>query len=376
MGGAQGNTLHTVRHLDKSRFDAELWAGQGAYWDSAAESDIGKEGRLHFFRHLVRPVHPLFDYFAYRDLKKRLLQTKPAIVHTHSSKAGILGRLAAFAANVPIVIHTFHGFGFNDRQNSVVFWFYVWLERLAARRTTALVFVSRSNMETARQLKIGDPMKYSLIRSGIPVEAVRKEAAAADKEAVRRELGIPAKAPLVTTIGPFKPQKNLPDFIKAARLIHEEMTDAHFLLVGDGALRPELQQQIHALGLEDVFHLPGWRRDIPNVLAATSVFGLTSLWEGLPRSMVEAMVAGIPVVCYDTDGVRDLLGQGGGVLIPQGKVETFARETLALLRDAGKREKTARLAKDLIGRDFDIDDMVRRQENLYADLLKATPSAY
>jgi glycosyltransferase involved in cell wall biosynthesis len=371
MGGAQGNTLHTVRQLDKTAFDAQLWAGPGAYWDSAAESDLGKQGRLRFFKNLVRPINPLADVRAFFDLRKALDDEKPAILHTHSSKAGILGRLAA--RHVPIVIHTFHGFGFNDHQNPLVFWMYVWLERWAATRSTALVFVSKSNMETARQLKIGDPRRYHLIRSGIPIEAIRQKATAANRDAVRRELGIPSNAPLVTTIGPFKPQKNLTDFIRAARLIHEEIPNAHFLLVGDGSLRPDLEHLIRQLGLDDVFHLPGWRQDIADVLAATTVFGLTSLWEGLPRSMLEAMVAGVPAICYDTDGVRDLLGQGGGVLIPQGKVETFAREMVALLQDPTKREKFARAAKDLIGRDFDIDDMVRRQETLYGDLLRSTP---
>jgi glycosyltransferase involved in cell wall biosynthesis len=371
MGGAQGNTLHTVRQLDKTAFDAQLWAGPGAYWDSAAESDLGKQGRLRFFKNLVRPINPLADVRAFFDLRKALDDEKPAILHTHSSKAGILGRLAA--RHVPIVIHTFHGFGFNDHQNPLVFWMYVWLERWAATRSTALVFVSKSNMETARQLKIGDPSRYHLIRSGIPIEAIRQKATAANRDAVRRELGIPSNAPLVTTIGPFKPQKNLTDFIRAARLIHEEIPNAHFLLVGDGSLRPDLEHLIRQLGLDDVFHLPGWRQDIADVLAATTVFGLTSLWEGLPRSMLEAMVAGVPAICYDTDGVRDLLGQGGGVLIPQGKVETFAREMVALLQDPTKREKFARAAKDLIGRDFDIDDMVRRQETLYGDLLRSTP---
>jgi hypothetical protein len=148
MGGAQGNTLHTVRTLDSTRFAAELWAGPGAYWDGAAETDLGKEGRLRFFKHLVRPVNPIFDLIAFFDLRKALNETKPAILHTHSSKAGIIGRFAA--QNIPVVIHTFHGFGFNDRQNPIVFWFYVWLERWAAKRTHALVFVSRSNMETAQ----------------------------------------------------------------------------------------------------------------------------------------------------------------------------------------------------------------------------------
>lgn len=362
LGGAQGNTLYTVRHLDPDLFETTLWAGPGAYWDQAAKSDLGKLGRLRFFNRLVRPINPLYDFIVIFDLWRAFRSEKPTIVHTHSSKAGILGRLAAHLAGVPIIIHTFHGFGFNDQQNFLVRGLFIWLEKWVAQYSTALIFVSKPNQETATQLKIGDPSKYHLIRSGIPIEAILRRASAADRNEVRRSLGIPNAAPLVTSIGPFKPQKNLGDFIRAAHVIHNELPGAHFLVVGDGAERTFLENQIKEAGLNEVFHLPGWREDIPEILAASSIFVLSSLWEGLPRSLVEALLVGLPAVCYDTDGIRDVLPDEE-CLVKQGDFALLAQKAIALL----KQPKNT--GKDLIDDDFDIDKMVTQQADLYQTLL-------
>jgi glycosyltransferase involved in cell wall biosynthesis len=370
LGGAQGNTIHTVRHLDASRYDARLWCGKGAYWDQDVEKDLGAAGRLRFFPNLVRPVNPLKDFLAIFDLARALKAEKPDILHTHSSKAGILGRIAARMAGVPVVVHTFHGFGFNDRQPPSVKKAYVALERWTARFADALVFVSIANREEARRLGIGQDKQYRLIRSGVDLEKLASVRARVDRADVRRRLGAPEGARLVTTLSAFKPQKNLADFIDLAARVGANVPDAHFVLIGDGEQRGDLTRLAREKGIQDRVSMPGWRRDAGEILAGSDVFVLTSLWEGLPRALVEAGALGIPSLCYDTDGVRDLLTPEAGELVPQGDVSALADGVERLLRDVFYAQAMADGQSSRITGDFDIYAMVRQQEKLYGQLME------
>ena len=367
LGGAQGNTIHTVRSLDPNRFDAHLWCGRGGYWDSDVEADLGKQGRLAFIANLVRPVRPLSDVLAVIELYRRLRSERPDILHTHSSKAGILGRIAARLAGVPIVVHTFHGFGFNDRQSFLVRRLYVALERWTARFSSRLVFVSDSNWKEAERRKIGDPARYTLIRSGVPLQRLAQIKLSADRIGVRADLRLPADARIVVTISAFKPQKNLTDFLELADRVAQERNDAYFVLIGDGELRPLLERQIGELKLNARTRLPGWVKEPARILAAADVFVLTSLWEGLPRALVESMALGVPAVCYRADGVADLLSQEDEIR-PRGDLDGLAASVLRLLRDPDAARKMAASQGSRITRDYDIVEMVRQQEMLYLDL--------
>jgi len=368
LGGAQGNTIHTVTHLNPGRFDVHLWSGKGAYFDKEVESRV-KSTNLKFFTHLVRQISPIRDFLAFLGLFYELKRLKPLILHTHSSKAGILGRFAGWMARVPVIIHTFHGFGFNPYQKSWARFLFVFLERLTARFSTALIFVSKSNMENAKKLKIGDERQYHLIRSGVPIPDIRHSGTSSDRRRVRKELGLENSQSVVTTIGAFKPQKNLLDFIELAGKIRTSINNAVFLVIGDGKMRPEIERKISDLNLQKYVHLLGWRRDIPRLLATSDVFVLTSLWEGLPRALVEAMILGVPSLCYATDGVSDMLHGRSDLVATPGDVNGLARLIVGLLQDHGKYEDVSKFVKNQIGDEFDIDKMVTRQQDLYEDLI-------
>lgn len=372
LGGAQGNTLHTVNHLDPQHFEAHLWCGRGAYWDAEATKLLSSSGRLHFFSRLVRPIHPLFDLWVIFDLWRELRRLKPQIIHTHSSKAGIVGRIAAHLAGVPIIIHTFHGFGFNDQQSALIRRIFVALERFCARFSHRLIFVSHSNWNTAKQLGIGNESSYVMIRSGIPLNALKGENPAKARPDVRKEFSFPPNCPLVVTVGAFKPQKNLSDFLILASKTPN--TETRFLIVGDGDLRSSLERKARELGVDGRVAMPGWRTDVGRLLSAADIFVLTSLWEGLPRALAEAMALGLPCVCYDTDGVRDLLG-GTTRLIAQGDVDNLASQVNALLANPQKRESIGQKNQASIREEFDIDRMVRQQEILYNELLSRSHPA-
>lgn len=363
LGGAQQNTLHTVRHLDRRTFAPVLVCGRGGRLDVEA---TGVAAPLYFISGLRRPIHPFTDLLAVYQLWRLFRKLSPDIVHTHSSKAGIVGRWAAWLARVPLRIHTFHGFGFHPGQNVFLRAALVAVERWSARISTALIVVSRANREEALARGIGRPDQFHLIRSGVSLSTYRS--IVPHRQAVAG-LSLRPEDRLVTTIGPFKPQKHLRDFVRVAAAVGQYRKDVHFLVVGDGDGRALLEKEIRRRGVEHRVHLPGWRRDIPEILARTDVFCMTSLWEGLPRSLVEAMAAGLPCVVNAVDGCRDLIRDGeNGFLIPPRHPLTTADRILRLLNDPSLAQTLGARARDTIGEEFDIDGMVRAQEELYRNL--------
>ena len=368
FGGAQANTLYTASHLDPNRFAVALWAGEGGLLDEKAAP-----GLLTRVRHLVREIDPAADVLALFGLYRLLRRARPDVVHTHSSKAGILGRLAAAAARTPAVVHTFHGFGFHPGQSSLKRGFFIMLERLCAVFSGALVFVSKDNMETARAARIGSPARYRLIRSGV---RLANYPARVSREGKRGELGLPAGALVVAAIGNAKPQKNPGDFIKAAARLLPSRPDARFVFVGGGEALDALRAEAAGLGLKDRCLFTGWREDSAEILAASDIFALTSMWEGLPRSLVEALKTGLPAVCYRADGVADILREGvNGFRVEKGDLDGFCAALARVMDDAALRARLAAGAAATELGEFDIDRMVRQQEELYLELLAGRSKA-
>lgn len=373
LGGAQGNTLFTVEHLSREKFDVGLISGPGGIQDPKAKQI--KNLDLRFVPSLVRPVRPWKDLACYFDLKRLFKEKKPDIVHTHSSKAGILGRLAARSAGVPIIIHSIHGFGFNPYQKFYVRWLFVFLEKIIAPFTTTLIAVAQSNIDEGIKLGIGEREQYVLIRSGVDIQKIRERANQAGREALRRELGIEFHQKMILSIGPFKFQKDPVAFVEIAAHVRKQIPEAVFVWSGDGELRPQVEKRMEELGIKGGVKILGWRRDIPELLAACDIFVLTSLWEGLPRSGVEALIAGKPVVAFAVDGVPEIIQEGkNGFILKPGDKEGFARRLIETLKDGALAERLAQAAAQSIDASFDIHGMVRSQEALYDKLLARSRS--
>lgn len=370
LGGAQQNTLDTCERLARERFRVVLLAGEGGMLDSAAARIPDLDFRL--LRHLVRPVAPLTDRRAFREVREHLhqLQSEPGariVVHTHSSKAGIVGRLAARSAKVAAIVHSIHGFGHPALRNPLLKAFAIRAEQWLAPRTNRFIAVSRANIEEGQRLGLFARTPVELIRSGFELDAFR--AAGLTRNEARQRLGLPENAPIVGTVACLKPQKGPLDLPEIARAVLAKHPDAHFVLAGDGELREPLERRIAELGQTDRFHVLGWRDDVPTVLRALDVFLLTSRWEGLPRSVVQAMTSGIPVVANAVDGVPDVVVDGTtGYLIRPGDLDTAAQRVLELLRDPGLATRLNRAAQAKVA-EFDVNAMVRAQERIYADVL-------
>ena len=363
LGGAQRNTLDTVAALDRSEFAVALaCADVGELLSEAHEvADV----EIFEIPHLRREVRPWLDLRAYLEVRRAIRRFRPDIVHTHSSKAGILGRVAAGREGVPIVVHSIHGFGFGPYQSLPVRWAFLSAEKMAARWTTAFVAVSRRNLEDGVRLGLFSEVRGRVIRSGVDLAQFRAHAGGRE---VRTELGIPVAAPLVVQIACFKPQKAPERFVELAAGLAESFPDAHFLLVGDGQLRSVLERKRGEAGLEGRLHLPGWRRYIPAVLDAATLVTLTSRFEGLPRVVVEALAAGVPVVAMAVDGVSEVVRDGeNGFLVAEGDVGGLVSRVAAILRNPELRGRLAGAASQGLA-EFERATMVRQQEGLYREL--------
>ncbi|HET6373997.1 MAG TPA: glycosyltransferase family 4 protein [Candidatus Polarisedimenticolia bacterium] len=366
LGGAQQNTLYTVAHLDRTRFEPSLVTGPGGLLTQEARSS---GVTLHVLPSLRREVSPPGDLKALADLVRLLRRERPHIVHTHSSKAGILGRWAATLAGVPHIVHSVHGYGFHDGQNAVARTLFVSAERATGRlATSAFIAVSRANIDRGLDLELFPPDRVCLVRSGVPLAEFSP------------------RPPVTTSGGPvtvgmvacLKPQKAPLDFIRVAARVALETAAGptiRFILVGDGEMRPEVEALIRAERLEDRVTLAGWRRDIPALMRRFDILLHTSLWEGLPRVFPEAMATALPIVATRVDGAPEAIEEGiTGFLLPPGDVEGLARRTLELALDPALRRRMGEAAVSRV-EPWDIDQMVRRQERLYEALIAQGPAA-
>jgi len=363
-GGAQRNTLYTVEHLDRSQFEPALAWGPGDPLDEAAAAI--PELRREPVPELVRPLSPALDFRALRRLVGVVRRLEPQVVHTHSSKAGVLGRLAARIGRTPVVVHSIHGFGFTPLQPGPLRVLYVVAERVMARWTDPFIAVSENSLRPGVALGLFPPERVSLIRSGIELGRFRRPAGGRD---ARHRLGVPEGAPLVVQVGNFKPQKAPLDFVRAAAAVAREVPEAWFVMVGDGELRPAAEELASDLSVAGRMVFPGWWDDIPGLLAASRVSVLTSRHEGLPRAAVESLAAGVPVVATAVDGTPEVVKDGrNGFLVEAGDVAGLARRVCRVLRDDDLHRRLAAAAVEGLD-EFDIDRMVRQQEELYRWLL-------
>jgi len=369
LGGAQQNTMETCALLDPARFDAQIIAGP----ETGPEGDIISEVRrrnipLTILPGLVFRPDPVNDFRALRGMQLLFQREKPHIVHTHSSKAGILGRWAARLAGVPVIVHTVHGWGHHPYQQVLMRNLYKFLERRTVVFTDKLIAVSSLNIEKGLRDGIGTADKYVTIHSSINLDDFTN--VTVDAAALKRSLGMDPQRPVVGTVGRFTPQKNPLDFVRVAARVRERIPGAQFLFIGDGALRQETEKLRAELRLTEDMFLPGMRPDVPQILRCMDVFILTSLWEGLPRVIPQAMAAGLPVVANGVDGVCEVIDEGkNGFIIPPHNIELMADKILLLLSDGTLREHMGARGKTTAQQEFSVVEMVKKIEALYEELL-------
>lgn len=362
-GGAQDNTIFTVNLHDRERYEVWLATMPGGRFD-----ELAQDVRLEIIPSLRWEISPWHDLQAWWEIYRLIRRERFDIVHTHISKAGILGRLAAFLARMPRVVHTIHTFAFHDFQSRWKNGFYIALERLAAPLTTKFIAVSRLNIEKSLRAGIGRQGQFVTIYSAIDLPRCRVPSA--PREEIRRRVGLDAERPVAGVIGRLTFQKNPVCFVEAVALLADRFPQWQFVMVGDGELRPDVEAAIARHGLADRLPLLGHRVDTPDMFHMLDLFVHTSRYEGMGRVFAEAMAMRCPIVATDVDGVAEAVdGQERGLLVPPADPAALARAMSELLDDPERRRRMGEAGYAWVMRHFDVKEMVRAIEALYGELI-------
>ena len=371
VGGAQENTVATVSGLrQKPGVDVSLIAGPS----------IGPEGSLdvalsassicpQLLPELVRPVHPWKDLLAWRKLTRIFRQQRPDIVHTHSGKAGVVGRLAARKAGVPVVIHTIHGPSFGPFQGAIANFIFRSAERRAASATTHFVVVAKAMSRQYLEAGIGTEGQYTRILSGFNLEPFLN---ARNDLQRRAALGFSAEDIVVGKVARLFRLKGHDDLFAISPELVRRDPRIKFLLVGGGEWRQRFEEEARRLGMADRFIFTGLvpPDEVPGLIGIMDVLVHASFREGLARALPQALAAGKPVVAYDCDGASEVcLPERTGLLVPPGDRDGLREAVLRLSLDAGLRERLGATGRELVRAEFPVQRMVDEIYRLYQRLL-------
>ncbi len=352
VGGAQENTLLSAIGQMERGHEVVLLTGPSP----GPEGELLKKMKVADMEvvenpFLVREINPIKDLRAYFSMKKFFRERGFDVVHTHSSKAGVFGRGAAWAAGVPFVCHTVHGQAFHPYESAWRNFLYKAAERWAAKRCHRIFAVARAMVEQCVSANIAARDKYKVVYSGMELEPFLEEGAG---DALRKELGIPADSPVVGTIARFFPLKGYEYFVPAAGIIAEHRPDTHFLLVGDGILKDRVAAECRGLGLNAHFAglvPPG---EVHRFTAAMDVLVHLSLREGLPRAVVQALASGKPAVGFSLDGTPEVIidGRTGFIVTPEDS-DSVAESVLKILDDRKMAAAMGLSGRELVKSRFD-----------------------
>ena len=370
VGGAQENTVASVLGLrNKAGLEVDLVSGPASGPEGSLESSFDHiPGALTITPRLVRPVHPLKDCLALRDLTRLFLERKPDIVHTHSSKAGVLGRLAARRAGVPIIVHTIHGPSFGPFQGALANVVFTAAERRAARCTTHFVVVANAMKEQFLAAGIGRPEQFTRVFSGFPLGPFLQ---ARNDFSLRHRLGLAPEDFVVGKVARLFKLKGHDDLIAAAPELVRRCPRMKFLLVGGGPWRGRFESRVRALGLQGHFAFTGLvpPAEIPGYLGIMDALVHLSYREGIPRAVPQALAAARPVVAYDCDGAGEVcLENQTGFLIPPGDQRLLTERLLQLAGDCALRERLGHHGRQLVRDRFPVERMVDDLHALYLSL--------
>ncbi len=365
IGGAQENTILTCEGLREQGHEVFLVSGPTTGPEGSLEPRA-RDGGYDFeiVPSLIRQVCPFQDVRALFALNRLFKRLRPDVVHTHSSKAGVLGRIAATRVGVPAIVHTIHGMSFNRTQPRWIRSGYACAERYCAKKCHAIVSVADAMTEQALEAGIGRPDKFHTIRSGMDVADFDPDKY--DRAAVRSEWGFGDDEIVVGTVARLFYNKGYEQLIEVMQQSLVREPRLRFVWVGDGAARPAYEAELERRGLRRNTLLTGLLppEQMPRVLAGIDLLAHTSLWEGLPRAVVQALLMRKPAVCFAIDGAPEVVIPGKtGRTAPLYDIATFADALVELARDPRRRAEHGDAGRKLCLDQFDhrrmVDDLIR-----------------
>ncbi|MBC8392141.1 MAG: glycosyltransferase family 4 protein [Deltaproteobacteria bacterium] len=379
MGGSAQNTLLTCSGLAEKY---ELMLAHGLSLESnmtdqekwIVEKQIKNAERCGVkvisLPSLVRRIDPLQDLKAFFFLLKLFITEKPDIVHTHSSKAGILGRWAAKIAGAPTIVHTTHGHVFYGHFGPLTSRFFLLIERISARFTDRMVALTEGEKNDYIAFSLTRARKIVTIHSGVDID--RFVQARIDDKEKKKSLGLKPNSIVVGTVGWLLPIKGPMILLKAMEIVWQSNSDVQLVFVGKGDLENELRAELRRMGNQDRTLLLGWRDDIPEIMQILDIFVLPSLNEGMGRVLVEAMAVAKPVVASRVGGIPDLVKHGkNGFLVEPGDAEGLSQAILTLLNDELMRREFGKNGR-AIAPDFSLERMIEKIDSLYYSLIRDT----
>jgi len=387
LGGAQENTLITCKLLAERGHDVTLLTGPA----------LGPEGKLFeqtknqkykviVIDELRRAIKPAKDFISYKKIIQHLAAIQPDIVHTHSAKAGILGRFAGYSLkdewgqNLPIVIHTIHGLAFHPYQSKWLNKFYIAIEKSAAKRTDFFISVADAMTSQALAAGIGRPEQYVTAYSAIEEDDFLKPIPQERIKDFRRKYEIPDESIVLITIARLFMLKGHDYIIESAKQLSKRFENAVWLFVGDGNLSDYYKQQVCQIGLANKIKFTGLLppSQIPLAIQSSDILVHCSLREGLARTLPQAMLCGKPAISFDVDGARELVNENTGRLIeppcsgrlrPDEKnVEQLIKACAELIEDKGLRVRLGRNGREFVKEKFAPQTMVDTIEAVYRKL--------
>ena len=396
VGGAQENTLLSAVGLIEKGHDVTLITGPspGPEGELLKQSDLiskhslnsicsskscteprtqslslktDDKNRLAYIKtpHLVRMIDPIRDFLAYGYLKNYFQNNKFDVVHTHSSKAGIIGRAAACSAKVPFIVHTIHGQAFHRYANPLKNWFYKKLEWWAAKRCHTIFAVAQAMINQCMDAHITRSSKYKVVYSGMELGPFLNNS---PDVALRDKLGISKDASVIGTVARLFPLKGYDYFIPVAAKIAEKHPSTKFLVIGNGILREKIEKEIVKLGMEGNFIFVGLvsPNEIHKYISLMNVLIHLSLREGLPRAVVQALASGKPAIGYDLDGTPEVIinGKTGYIAKPK-EIDAVANAALKLIENPKLAEEMGKNGRNLVKAKFDWKRMVDVLEQEY-----------
>lgn len=364
MSGVQKAMLDILERLDRNKYNITILCNaKGELTEAAVKRNIS----FIILPELKREINPLFDIFAFIKLFKLIKENRFSLVHTHSSKSGFIGRLAARAAGAKCVVHTVQGFAFHDYSSKLATLIIGLMERMAGLVTDRIIFVNQYDRKIALKMKLAAAEKTVTIPNGIDLSQFSPDGTMPVPSDL---VGIEKSGGIVGMVARLWEQKSPQDFIRSIPFVVNVILDAKFLVIGDGHLKAELERLSRQLKVSDNVFFLGWRQDVKALLKMLDVFVLTSLWEGLSVSILEAMASGKPVVATNIKGNNELVVDGEtGYLVPPKRPEQVGERVLNLLMNRTLAQKMGLKGYQRVKENFSIQNTVGKINQLYDTLL-------